>query len=219
MEKFVSKEHKHNYPLSKRIAAFIFPYILRFFVTLIFFTCKKKYNFPKNKIPSPSVWVTWHGQIIMIPFLYKKTGIEKAVNIIVSEHLHGDFAVRIFKHFSLLRYIRGSSRKGAIKALKSAIEKLEAGENVGITPDGPKGPLHSISDGVITLALKCKVPVIAIGWRATRFWQLRSWDEARIPKPFSTITYTINESIYIDENIDKDVTKALIKDAIMRCMN
>lgn len=212
-------EHKHNYPLSKRVAALILPYVIRFFITLIFFTCKKKYTLPKNKIPSPAVWVSWHGQIIMLPFLYKKVESKKTAHIIVSEHLHGDFAIRVFGNFPLFQYIRGSSRKGAIRALKNAIEKINLGENVGITPDGPKGPVHSISDGAVILATKCKVPVIAVGWRASKFWQLKSWDEARVPKPFSTITYTIKEPIFVDENIDKNVTKKLIKNAIMDCIN
>jgi lysophospholipid acyltransferase (LPLAT)-like uncharacterized protein len=216
----VNKEHKHNYPLSKRIAARVFPILIRVIIHTIHFTCKKKFLLPKEQIKTPAIWVAWHGQIILIPYIYKQIG-ETAgkIHIIVSEHLHGDFAIRIFKNYINFDFIRGSSRKGAIKALKSAIEKLQMGENVGITPDGPKGPLHSVSDGAITLSLKCNVPVIAIGWSADRYWQLKSWDEARIPKPFSTIMYKISNPIYIDKNDDKNKVKDIIKNAIMDCMN
>ena len=216
----MDKNHEHNYPLLKKIASVILPFFIRISIHFIYFTCKKRYIFPSEKIPSPAVLVAWHGQIIMLGYLYKKICLDIAkMHVIVSEHLDGDVAIRVFKNYVDLGYIRGSSRRGAVKALKSAINKLEVGENVGITPDGPKGPLHSVSDGAITLALKCNVPIIAIGWKASKYWQVKSWDETRIPKPFSTITYTINEPIYINEHQNKDEAKSLIKDAIMSCMS
>lgn len=208
--------HKHNYPLSKKIAAVVFPFIIKCVMHTIYITCKKEYLLPKKEIPSPSVWVAWHGQIIMVPYVYKKLQPKLAkMHIIVSEHLHGDFAINIYKRYIDFGFIRGSSRKGAIKALISAIEKIKMGDNVGITPDGPKGPVHTISDGAIIVAQKCDVPVIALGWKASRYWQLKSWDEARIPKPFSTITYNISEPIYISKEMDKDEAKNLIRNTLM----
>ena len=216
----MSKEHKHDYSLSKKIAARVLPFFIRVIVRTLYLTCKKEFILPKEKIPTPAVWVTWHGQIIMLPYVYEKVkpSVGK-IHVIVSEHLHGDFAIRLFKGFKNFEFIRGSSRKGAIKALKNSIEILQNKENIGITPDGPKGPVHTISDGVVTLSIKCDVPVIALGWKASRYWQLKSWDEARIPKPFSTITYKINEPIYIDENSEKDKIKDKIKNAIMSSIN
>ncbi|MDR2100742.1 MAG: DUF374 domain-containing protein, partial [Campylobacteraceae bacterium] len=133
------------------------------------------------------------------------------------EHSHGDIAINASKRFKF-NYIRGSSRKGAVKALIQAMSALKKGSDVGITPDGPKGPVHSISDGVSVLAFKCSVPVIAAGYTLNSFWQLKSWDKARVPKPFSTITYKLSKPLYLND-LGKEEANEKIKAALMKCMS
>lgn len=213
----MSKTHRHNYPTSKKILAKILPFIVYFLQQLLLLTCRKKFLIPQKDIPQSAIWVAWHGQLIVLPPVYRKVNpVPKKISIIVSEHLDGDIAASLAKKYKM-DSIRGSSRKGAIKALMQTIEALKKNEDVGITPDGPKGPLHSVSDGAVILAQKCNKPIIACGWSASSFWQLKSWDESRIPKPFSTITYKISVPIYI-ENIEKDEAKNIVKLAILQCM-
>ncbi|MDR0762692.1 MAG: DUF374 domain-containing protein, partial [Campylobacteraceae bacterium] len=183
----------------KKIAHKISPFFIRLAQQFIYITCKKIYELPKCEIPSPAIWVCWHGQLLMCPYIYRKMRPLSTMrgSIIVSEHTHGDIAIKAAKKFKF-NFIRGSSRKGAVRALVQAISVLKRGEDVGITPDGPIGPVYSISDGVSTLGFKCNVPVIAFGYTLNSFWQLKSWDKAKVPKPFSTITYKVSEPIYIN---------------------
>ena len=201
----------------KKIAYKILPFAISLMQRAIFITCKKVYHLPKQEITSPIIWVCWHGHLLMAPYIYRKIKpIPHKVNAIVSKHIHGDIAVLASKRFHI-NFIRGSSRNGAVKALKIAIDTLNAGEDIGITPDGPIGPLHSVSDGVVALSSKCNVKIIAIGWSADSFWRLKSWDEAKIPKPFSTITFKASESFALS-GLTKDEAKNRVYQNLMECV-
>jgi lysophospholipid acyltransferase (LPLAT)-like uncharacterized protein len=199
----------------KKIAFKISPFLIRVAQHFIYITCKKVYELPKGEVPSPAIWVCWHGQLLMCPYIYRKMRPMMQISVIVSEHMHGDIVIKVTKRFKV-NFIRGSSRKGAVKALVQAISALKKGEDIGITPDGPIGPAYSVSDGVITLAFKCGVPVVALGYVLDSFWQLKSWDKAKIPKPFSTITYRVSEPLYIDA-LTKEEAKEKVKATLMQC--
>ena len=66
------------------------------------------------------------------------------------------------------------------------------GVDVVITPDGPRGPRRSISDGSVTIAQKTGVNVVVLSYKASKFWQFNSWDKMILPKPFSKLTYYIS---------------------------
>ncbi|MDR1554503.1 MAG: lysophospholipid acyltransferase family protein [Campylobacteraceae bacterium] len=201
----------------KKIVHKVLPYMMVFVQKILFLTCKKVYEFQKYKpSSSPIIWVCWHGRLFMSPYIYKKLESSRKINVIVSEHLHGDMAIAAAKRFNA-NFIRGSSRRGAVKALRSAIDILDKGEDVGITPDGPKGPLYSISDGVVMLSQKYGADIMAIGWSASSYWQLKSWDMAIIPKPFSTITFRISELFNL-KGLDKCEAKQKVKDMLMECI-
>jgi len=68
--------------------------------------------------------------------------------------------------------------RGLLKALKS-------GHDVGLAPDGPRGPVGVVQKGVIALAQLSGVPIRPVAWSASRVWRARSWDRFIIPKPFS----------------------------------
>lgn len=207
---------KHN--LKKKIIFAILPFFINIIQKLIYLSCFKKFELSSVPMSTPVIWVGWHGQLLMLPYPFRKLRpIPAKINIIVSEHAHGEMAIKSSKSFKF-NYIRGSSRKGAVKALIQAIKALELGEDVGITPDGPKGPAYFVADGVITLASKCTAPIVACAWRASSFWQLKGWDKTMIPKPFSTITFRTSEPLFI-QNMEKDEAKKLVHDAIMKCMN
>ena len=88
--------------------------------------------------------------------------------------------------------IRGSSSKGAVKALAQSFRELKSGVDVIITPDGPRGPYHSVADGAVVIAQKQNAPIQILNYEASKFWQLKSWDKMIIPKPFSEISYTLS---------------------------
>jgi lysophospholipid acyltransferase (LPLAT)-like uncharacterized protein len=202
--------------LWKKLGLKVAPFFINYMQYFLALSCRKNYYFHETTPPVPTIWVCWHGQLLMAPILFRLMRKKPhRIYVIVSEHAHGDMAVKSFGRYGF-NFIRGSSRQGAIKALRQAIEKLGEGYDIGITPDGPIGPLHSVSDGAYVLAQRCNAVVKAIGWTPSRYWQLGSWDGAKIPKPFSTINFRASESFSIAE-LDKEAAKKLIYEKLMWC--
>ena len=154
----------------------------------------------------------WHGNLLMQPFVYKKLRKKNKIAVLISDHFDGEIISKIISFFNL-ESIRGSSSKGAIKALKLSFKKIDQGYDLAITPDGPRGPRKSVADGIVAIAQKKNLPIIACSYEASSFWQLKSWDKFIIPKPFSTITLIAHEPFFIN-GLDKDEAKKLLQETI-----
>ncbi len=72
-----------------------------------------------------------------------------------------------------------------------------------VTPDGPKGPRHSMSDGAIGLAVKSHLPIFVMNYQVSAYWQLKSWDKFLIPKPFSTIDFYMQSISFEGMSLDE----------------
>ena len=127
----------------------------------------------------------------------------------ISHHNDGELIARLI-HLYGLNVIRGSTFRGASTALRSAFKVLEQKDDIVITPDGPRGPRHSISDGAILIAQKKNVKIRIANYEASRFWEFKSWDKMILPKPFSRLIYSLSEPFDVS-NLEKDEAKVLIK--------
>ncbi len=87
--------------------------------------------------------------------------------------------------------IRGSSAnkdkadraKGGSAALRDALRQLRTA-GVALTPDGPRGPMRVMGDGVAVMARLSGAPVLFIGLSCRPAVRLGSWDRAVLPLPF-----------------------------------
>jgi lysophospholipid acyltransferase (LPLAT)-like uncharacterized protein len=129
------------------------------------------------------VMVLWHGEMLPLLYYHRNRGIA----VLVSEHGDGEIIARILRDFGF-RLIRGSTSRGAARALIAVDRELREGVDVGITPDGPRGPRHSVAPGALLAAHRAGAKLIPLAARASAFWQLGSWDRFMIPKPFARIT-------------------------------
>ncbi len=209
MEKLLSKK------LKKKFISLLLPPIGYIFIRLIYLSCKKEYFLPKEKLlDKPYIIAFWHGKLLMQPFIYNKLRSRPKVATMISEHFDGEIISKIIKYFHF-DSIRGSSKKGAIKVLKESFSKVNEGYDIAITPDGPRGPRYYVADGIVSIAQKKKLPIIACNFYASSFWRLKSWDGFMIPKPFSTI-YLFAEEPFLLDDIDKERAKSKIKEALMK---
>jgi len=156
----------------------------------------------------------WHGELLMIPYAYKRYKKNPKVKLLISEHFDGNLIAKTLNAFGF-ETIRGSSTRGGAKALIVSIKELKRGYDLGITPDGPKGPCHSVSDGIIVMAQKAKVKVTLVEIKPSSFWQLNSWDKFTIPKPFGTIRYYISDLIDI-EGLEMEEARELIRAGLLK---
>jgi len=130
----------------------------------------------------PFIFAFWHGQ--MLPLLWRHRG--EGVAVVVSSHRDGEIIARIAEHLGF-RTIRGSTSRGAARALLGIVRELENGAEVAVTPDGPRGPAQKFASGALVAAQRVSVPIVGVAAAASRAWRLRSWDRFMIPKPFSRV--------------------------------
>jgi lysophospholipid acyltransferase (LPLAT)-like uncharacterized protein len=129
------------------------------------------------------IFSLWHGQLLPLLWHHRDEG----VVLLISEHRDGELVARAAESLGYA-LVRGSTTRGADRALISIIRELQAGREVAITPDGPKGPAGKYAPGALIAAQKADsviLPVVAV---ADRAWRLKSWDRFMIPKPFTRIT-------------------------------
>lgn len=155
----------------------------------------------------------WHGEILSTVGGYELY--RKSINIdfMISEHKDGEIIARVVDLFGG-RSIRGSSTRGGIKALRQALKSIGEGRDIGITPDGPKGPRHSVANGIVVLSQKAQVPIVTLNFKPSSFWRINSWDKLVIPKPFSTIDFYLGEPLLVTD-LPMDQAKDMIKERLM----
>lgn len=136
----------------------------------------------------PAIFACWHGELLMLPYLYFYYRKTPHAKVLISSHFDGMLISKTIKYFGL-DTISGSTNRNATRVLMQGIRTLKDGYDIGITPDGPKGPRHEVADGVVIMAQKTGAKVVLVRIIPTKYWQLRSWDRFIIPKPFGTLNY------------------------------
>lgn len=143
----------------------------------------------------PVVFALWHGQ--MLPLLFHHRG--EGVAVLISEHGDGEIIARVATKFGF-RTVRGSTSRGAARALLGLARELREGHDLAITPDGPRGPAKSFALGTVIVAQRGGAPIIPTVVHVKSAWRLKSWDRFMIPKPFTTITIAYGAAVSVPES-------------------
>ena len=200
-------------PIKKRILLFLGEYLILALLWLIYLTCKK--NFNDNELPKyPCEVLFWHNRLGFMAFSYKQYWKKRGRDgkVIISDHKDGELITRIVSHFGI-GAVRGSSTKGAVKALKGAFSEINNGIDIIITPDGPKGPIYSVADGAVVIAQKKDLEIYALTYEADRYWEFNSWDKMRLPKPFSRVNFILSKPFKVND-MELDAAKEKIKNEL-----
>jgi len=195
------------------LALWLIPPIGALLIRLIYFTNKKYFHLPQAIPTEPVVFAFWHGDLLLQPYLYYRFRAVPKANVLISEHFDGQIIAAVMRYFKL-GTIHGSTRRGGAKVLIQALKSLAEGYDIGITPDGPKGPRHEMSDGVVIMAQKRHAKVIVYSCVPSSYWQLPSWDRFTVPKPFGRLDFYASEPIDL-EGMEMEEAKALVKARLM----
>jgi len=150
----------------------------------------------------------------MLPYLYKYYRKKPHAKVLISPHFDGKLISRTIRYFGL-GTLAGSSNKNSARVLIQAIKSIKEGYDIGITPDGPKGPRHEVADGMIIMAQKTKAKIVLVEMKPSKFWQLNSWDRFTIPKPFGILNYYASSEIDVSDMTLEDA-RALIKEGLLQ---
>ncbi|MBD5165651.1 lysophospholipid acyltransferase family protein [Helicobacter sp.] len=205
----ISKEKK------RKILIQLLPPIFAFMIKILPYFVRFEFRVSSevlDKIAEKQVFIVafWHGELLLQSLICNKfLNRHQKVSVLISQHFDGELIARVIRYFGI-DSLRGSSSKGGAKALLEAIKKIKQNEYIIITPDGPSGPYHSVADGIVLLAQKSKVPIVISRVLYQNFWEFKSWDRFRIPKPFSKVICVIKEPLNI-ESLELEEAKNLIQ--------
>lgn len=174
--------------LFRSFALAVFPFLASLLIRFLYFSNKKIFHSPETIPDDPTIFACWHGELLMLPYLYKKYRKKAHAKVLISDHFDGKLIAKTIAYFGL-DTIHGSSTRNSSRVLINGIRSIKDGYDIGITPDGPKGPRHEVADGVLVLAQKTGAKVVLVEVKPTRYWQLGSWDKFVIPKPFGELHY------------------------------
>lgn len=193
--KLLSKEKKRA--LIKRF----FPYFINKINKLLFKTIFWKTQGIENgnKIESPVVIAFFHGRMMMLPYFYNTLRPNKKIKMIVSNHFDGELVGKIVSYIGI-DVLKGSSTRGGVKLLKEIMGIKDF--DIGITPDGPKGPAEKVKNGVIYISKITGFPILPVTYSVKKKKILNSWDKFIIPKPFTKGLFLCGEPLYIPKDVD-----------------
>ena len=143
------------------------------------------------------VMAFWHGRILPATYYFRRRGIV----VITSENFDGEWIAGIIERFGY-GTARGSTSRGARKALLQLTREMAAGRPAGFTLDGPRGPARVAQAGAVWLAKTTGNPVLPFHLEASRHWSLRSWDRTQIPKPFATVALVVGAPLEVPADSD-----------------
>ncbi|HZR24437.1 MAG TPA: lysophospholipid acyltransferase family protein [Vicinamibacterales bacterium] len=143
------------------------------------------------------VMAFWHGRILSATYYFRRRGIV----VITSENFDGEWIAGIIERFGY-GTARGSTSRGARKAMLQLVRDMAAGKPAGFTLDGPRGPARVAQPGAVWLAKMTGNPVLPFHLEADRAWTMNSWDRTQIPKPFATVSMAMGEPFTVAADAD-----------------
>lgn len=160
-----------------------------------------------NKPPDDfkCIFMFWHRDILLMTL--HRIGSDACV--VISSSQDGELIAGPVEELGF-RTARGSTTRQGSQAYRTIL-KMAKERQLGITPDGPKGPSKVIQPGVAHVSYMAKVPVVAVALHADKEWTFNSWDKFRLPKPFCRITALYSEPYHINSKDELDDAPARLK--------
>jgi lysophospholipid acyltransferase (LPLAT)-like uncharacterized protein len=154
----------------------------------------------------PLIACFWHQRILMMRFLWRETA---PFSVLVSPHRDGRLLARAMRLLDV-RVIEGSSNRAGSAGLRAVIRALKAGDCVGITPDGPRGPRMRAQGGIVTAARAAGVAILPVAYSVRRRRLLGTWDRFLVALPFTHGVYVIGAPIEVAD-IDAESARRLLE--------
>ena len=184
-------------------------WILRVVVTAIGATLRWRIKDPSGLLArtpqEPLIFAFWHNRILMLPYLFKKHWSKRKrdkVAVLVSASADGEKLALVLEQFDLI-CVRGSSSRRGRQALVELMKLVKDGYDIGITPDGPRGPKYRVQEGVVSLAQVTQAAIMPVSWSVERKFIFRkAWDNFQVPMPFSRAVVRVGEPITVPREAD-----------------
>jgi lysophospholipid acyltransferase (LPLAT)-like uncharacterized protein len=139
-----------------------------------------------TKRDQPVVMILWHNRLFLAAEIVRRYRGGRPAYALVSASEDGAWLSAFFA-LAGLGTVRGSSSRLGREAAGALVDTVRAGHDIGVTPDGPRGPCYDFKPGAVIVARRTHAPVLLIGGQFASAWRLRSWDRFYLPRPFSRV--------------------------------
>jgi lysophospholipid acyltransferase (LPLAT)-like uncharacterized protein len=158
------------------------------------------------------IYAFWHQRQVYFTWAHRGVG----AAVLVSRSKDGEMIAETMR-LSDIGAVRGSSSRGGAAAVRQLMEVLQSGLDIGITPDGPKGPAREVKDGVIFLAQKLGAPIVPVTNALSRKLEFKkAWDRFQVPLPFGRAVVAYGEPIEVGAGDDVAAKAAELKASLDR---
>ena len=139
-----------------------------------------------TKKDEPVAIVLWHNRLFLSAEITCRYRQGRRPSALVSASKDGAWLDAFFS-VAGLDTVRGSSSRLGREAAHALVEVIRAGRDIGITPDGPRGPRYEFKPGGLIVTRRTRAPMLLLGGEFASAWRLKSWDGFYVPKPFSRV--------------------------------
>ena len=166
-----------------------------------------------TKRDEPVAMVLWHNRLFLAAEIVRRFRGGRPAYALVSASQDGAWLTAFFS-LAGMRTVRGSSSRLGREAASALVEVLRAGHDIGITPDGPRGPCYDLKPGTVIVTRRTRSPMLIIGAEFESAWRLRSWDRFYLPKPFSRVRMHC-EVLPAERMADRETGTRLLHDRLL----
>ena len=189
--------------------------MLALFIRLVYATSIKSQQVddaakPYMRGEGNAIFAFWHGRMMMLPSFSPPS---RAMRVLISHHRDGKLISTVIGHLGQ-HTISGSSSRGGKEAVGEILRALERGDNVSITPDGPRGPAQVAAAGVAAIARLSGRPVLPVTFAGSRVRHLSSWDRFMLALPFGRIVFCAGAPIVIERDADEEASRLAVEQAL-----
>ena len=167
-----------------------------------------------SKDDVPVAFVLWHNRLFITTEVHRRFRSHRPLYALISASKDGAMLTAFFAMVGGVKAVRGSSSNFGREAASALVEAQRAGHDIGITPDGPRGPCYELKPGAVIIPRRSGSPVLLLGGEFESAWRLNSWDRFYLPKPFSRVRVHC-ELIENDELADRDKATAKIHSRLL----
>jgi lysophospholipid acyltransferase (LPLAT)-like uncharacterized protein len=199
------EESPRTFTLWQRLQIFVASWVGYFAVLLIGRTLRWEVHGWENweaarKIGKGLIYTFWHREILPATWFWRQRGIV----VMTSQNFDGEYIARIIQMHGY-GAARGSSSRGASRALVEMVRCLKGGRDTAFTIDGPRGPRFVAKRGSVLLAKPTGAAILCfhIALKSPYVFE-KSWDRFQIPYPFSRAAICIAAPITVPPEADED---------------
>jgi len=153
-----------------------------------------------NRAGKGIIYTFWHREIFSACWFWRRRGIV----VMTSQNFDGEYIARIIQMHGY-GASRGSSSRGAGRALAEMARCLRSGRDAAFTIDGPRGPRFVAKRGSVILSRSTGAAILCFHVALRKAYVFsKSWDQTQFPHPFSRAAIFIAPPIVVPKNATEE---------------